>query len=171
MREHSVQRRWIFTFIERLRRLLIGHLRISGGDGRQQVLFEIALRIKTNSSTASRVSRVRWQLRRAQQLIAKLGIVTTRCEHQILTQLIQRLHLIAVGAVPFQNHLREHRAGIGQQTTRARRAAIPEHVAGGNLDANAVLRQLQRRRFAHDLLKQQRRFLFQLGFLFLLLVR
>ena len=103
-------------------------------------------------------------------MIAKLGIVTTRCEHQILTQLIQRLHLVAVGAVPFQNHLREHRAGIGQQTARPHWAAIPKHVAGGNLDANAVLRQLQRPGLAHDLFKQNGRFLFQLRFLFLLLL-
>ena len=103
-------------------------------------------------------------------MITKLGIVTARSEHQILTQLIQRLHLVAVGAVPFQNHLREHRAGIGKQTARARRAAIPEHVTGGDLNANAVLRQLQCRGLAHDLFKQNGRFLFQLSFLFLLLL-
>ena len=103
-------------------------------------------------------------------MVTQLGIVTTSSEHQILTQLIQRLHLVAIGAVPFQNHLRERRAGIGQQTARPRRAAIPEDVAGGNLDANAVLRQLQRPGLAHDLFKQNGRFLFQLRFLFLLLL-
>ena len=126
--------------------------------------------IKTNSSAATRVGRIRLRLRRAQQLITKLRIVATRGEHQVLAQLIQRLHLVAVGTVPFQNHLREHRAGVGQQAARTRCAAIPEHVAGGNLDANAILRQLQRPGLAHHLFKQHGRFLFQLRFLFLLLL-
>ena len=65
----------------------------------------------------------------------------------------------------------DSRAGVIKLIARAGRIVLPQHVARGDLHANAILRQLKRLRFRDDLLQQHRGFAFQLCFFFLLLLR
>ena len=96
--------------------------------------------------------------------------MSSRRQNQLLTQLSNCLHLIAI-AIDVQHHLTEHRSPVGQQTTRARGILVPKHVGGGNLHSQFVLGQLQPLGISYDLLEQSQRLLLQLGLLFLLLLR
>ena len=50
-----------------------------------------------------------------EQLISQVAVMTRRRQHEITAQLIQHLHVASIGAIHFEHHLSQHRAGIGKQ--------------------------------------------------------
>jgi hypothetical protein len=156
---------------------LISDLRIAGGDGRQQTLLQVVALIENKLARGSLIPGIpggcgsRLLLGRAQELVTKLGVMPAGSKHEFLSYLIERLYVTAIGAIDVQHHLAQHRPGVIQQSARARRVFLPEHVAGSNLHPNFVFRQSQPLTVGDHLLEQCDRFLFLLGLFFLLLLR
>src|SRR5712671_4511561 len=91
-------------------------------------------------------------------------------QNQILPQLVQSLHLVAITTISIKHHLAENYAGVDQQSARSRSTAIPKHIARGDLDSNPIFRQFQRLGLDDYLIEQDDCFGLQLELLFLLLL-